>query len=133
MKKSTVVVSLFALVLACALLLPVRSGMAAGNPAGKKLFLDNKCNKCHTIKSEGIEKLPASGGDSGEEAGEAAEKVTPPDLSKLGPECTDVAVLEKFLKKEGTITREGKDVKHKKAFTGSPEDLKTLIQFLQGK
>lgn len=133
MKKSTVVVSLFAFVMACALLLPARSGMAAGNAAGKKVFLDNKCNKCHTMKSEGIDKLPSSGGESGEEGGEAAEKATPPDLSKLGPECGDVAALKKFLKKEGTITRDGKEVKHKKAFTGPDADLEALTLFLQGK
>lgn len=133
-KKTTLTLSAF--FIAGLMLMPV-SGMAAGNAAGKKVFLDSKCNKCHSLDAEKIAKLPSDKAAEGE--GEAEENaVKPPDLSKLSddvtkrPEGVD-AFLSKFLLKEATMTHEGKEVKHKKKFEGSPEDLKAVILFVQGK
>ena len=76
---------------------------------GKKIFIDNKCNMCHTVNSVGIE----------------SKKSDAVDLSSVGKDQS-TEVLMKFLKKEGKINE--KD--HKTTFKGSDEDLKVLVDWL---
>lgn len=78
---------------------------------GKKIFIDNKCNTCHSVKALGIQKTSSS--------------TTPPDLSGVGSKHTEDWIV-KFLNKQETMN----DKKHPKLWTGKPEDLKTLAQWL---
>ena len=87
---------------------------ATGNAAaadGKEIFLGQKCNMCHAVSSAGI--TPTG-------------KIKAPDLTGLAAK-EDPAWLGKFLKKEAD--KKGK--KHIKPFTGSAEDLTTLVDWLQ--
>jgi cytochrome c551/c552 len=78
---------------------------------GKKIFLDQKCNMCHAVSSAGI--TPTG-------------KIKAPDLAGLASK-EDPAFLTKFLKKEAD--KNGK--KHIKAFTGSADELKALVGWLE--
>lgn len=79
---------------------------------GKEIFLGQKCNMCHAVSSAGI--TPTG-------------KIKAPDLTGLAAK-EDPAWLGKFLKKEAA-DKKGK--KHIKPFTGSAEDLTTLVDWLQ--
>jgi cytochrome c553 len=79
------------------------------DPAGKKIFIDNKCNMCHTVKSAGIE----------------SKKSDAIDLSNVGAEMKSEDII-KYLKKEMKLN----DKDHKTAFKGSDEDLKKLVEWL---
>jgi cytochrome c5 len=83
----------------------------ATNPDGdgKKIFVDNKCNMCHTVQSQGIE----------------SKKSDAVDLSNVGKDQT-VEFLNKYLKKEAKLN----DKDHKSSFKGSDEDLKVLVDWL---
>lgn len=85
---------------------------AAQAADGKEIFLANKCNLCHSVSSAGIEATTKSDAMKG------------PDLSASEPH--DPAFLTKYLKQEETV--DGK--KHKKGWSGSDEDLKTLIAWV---
>lgn len=76
---------------------------------GKKVFVDSKCNMCHTVKSAGIE----------------SKKSDATDLSGIGKDKTS-EFLMKYLKKEAKLN----DKDHKSAFKGTDEDLKTLVEWL---
>lgn len=91
------------------------SMMAAADTVGdgKALFVANKCNMCHSIDSQGVEKKLKSGKGK--------------DLSNVGAE-RDAAWLQKWLMKE--IDLDGK--KHEKAFKGTDAELQTIIKFLGG-
>ena len=78
---------------------------------GKQIFLDQKCNMCHSVSSEGI--TPTS-------------KIKAPDLAGLASK-EDPAWIGKFLKK--TADKNGK--KHIKPFTGSDEELAAVVAWLQ--
>jgi cytochrome c551/c552 len=78
---------------------------------GKQIFLDQKCNMCHSVSSAGI--TPTS-------------KIKAPDLAGLASK-EDPAFLTKFLKK--TADKNGK--KHIKPFTGSDAELGALVAWLQ--
>ena len=78
---------------------------------GKQIFLDQKCNMCHTVSSAGI--TPTS-------------KIKAPDLAGLASK-EDATWLGKFLRK--AADKNGK--KHIKPFTGSDEELGALIAWLQ--
>ncbi|MBF0493348.1 MAG: c-type cytochrome [Deltaproteobacteria bacterium] len=115
--------------LALALAFVSTPSFAAGNAAGKKVFLDNKCNKCHAIKSEGIAALPKDAADA-----DAGEKKEPADLSTIKPEflktkATPEDSLKAWLKKEVDVN----GAKHKKVFNGADADLASLVSFLLGK
>ena len=84
---------------------------AGAAPDGKQIFLDQKCNMCHTVSSAGI--TPTS-------------KIKAPDLSGLASK-EEAAWLTKFLKKEAD--KNGK--KHLKNFTGTDEDLAAVVAWLQ--
>ena len=95
-------------------------------PAGQKLFLDNKCTQCHGIDALKISKAKADKEEE-EEASEGGKKVDPPDLSDVGKDKDhDAAWFSKWLMKEEKI--EGR--KHKKKFKGTPEELKTVSEWL---
>jgi cytochrome c5 len=76
---------------------------------GKKVFIDNKCNMCHTVTSAGIE----------------SKKSDATDLSKVGKDRT-VEFLTKYLKKETKLN----DKDHKASYKGTDEDLTKLVQWL---
>jgi mono/diheme cytochrome c family protein len=79
--------------------------------AGQKLFMDKKCNTCHSIDSLKITKKLASS--------------KAPDLSNVGAE-RNAEWIAKWLKKE--VDHNGK--KHSAPFTGTPEETKTLSDWL---
>ena len=99
---------------------------AADVPAGQKVFLDNKCNSCHTLKAAKIEKKKTEPAE-GEEASAATSttKKQPPDLSGAGLK-RDAAWIEGWLLRKELI--DGK--KHKKKFNGTPEDAKIVAAWL---
>lgn len=76
---------------------------------GKKIFVDNKCNMCHTVTSAGIE----------------SKKSDAVDLSTVGKDKT-VEFLSKYLKKEAKLN----DKDHKSSFKGTDEDLTKLVDWL---
>ena len=77
---------------------------------GKAVFLDKKCNKCHTVSSASIEKT---------------SKLKGPDLTTEAIKG-DAKTLKTYLKKQEVIN--GK--KHGTAFTGSDEDLDAVIAWV---
>lgn len=78
---------------------------------GKQLFLDQKCNMCHTVSSASI--TPTS-------------KIKAPDLTGLASK-EDPAFLKKYLKKEAD--KNGK--KHLKPFSGTDAQLDALVAWLR--
>lgn len=80
-------------------------------PAGQKLFMDKKCNTCHSIDSLKITKKLATS--------------KAPDLSNVGAE-QNAEWIQKWLKKE--VELHGK--KHAPAWAGTPEQAKTLAEWL---
>jgi mono/diheme cytochrome c family protein len=91
---------------------PLRAADAgAATLDGKQIFLDQKCNMCHSVSSAGI--TPTS-------------KIKAPDLAGLASK-EDPAFLTKFLKK--AADKNGK--KHIKPFTGSDEELAAVVAWLQ--
>lgn len=84
----------------------------AGNdePEGKKLFIDNKCNMCHTVKSVGIE----------------SKKSDAIDIVKLDEEKNDEFWMNYLMKKEKLNGKE-----HKTAFKGTEEELKKIVDWMK--
>ena len=90
----------------------VSISMAADTAAaGQKLFMDKKCNTCHSIDSAKISKKLASS--------------KAPDLSNVGAE-QNAEWIQKWLTKE--VELHGK--KHTFAWTGTPEETKTIADWL---
>ncbi len=85
---------------------------SAEDAAGKKVFLANKCQTCHSIDSQGIKKTLASS--------------KAPDLSNIGS-VHKADWLVKYINKEEAL----KDKKHMKAWTGTKEDLQTVAKWLE--
>lgn len=83
--------------------------------AGKKAFMDNKCNMCHSVAAEGITKTMKS-----------SSKTGPPDLSGIGAK-QNADFFVKYLKKEADLN--GK--KHSKTWTGKDEDIQTIAKWLE--
>ena len=81
---------------------------------GKSIFLDNKCDKCHTISSQGIDR-----------SGATPPGKLPPDLSGVGLKHNADWIKGWLLKEE-----ELNGKKHLKKWTGSDDDLKTLCNWL---
>jgi mono/diheme cytochrome c family protein len=108
-------------------LLAMGAAFAADVPAGQKVFLDAKCNSCHTLKAAKIEKRKAATTEEGEEtsATSTTTKKQPPDLSGAGIK-RDAAWIEGWLLRKELV--DGK--KHKKKFTGTPEEAKTVSAWL---
>lgn len=132
-----IVITTLGLAVAVALWGSVRAEEAkdAKEPAGKKLFLENKCNSCHSIEAAGVEKAKKAETEAAateKKDAAAAEKTTtvpahkPPDLSSIGLD-QNAEWIGKFLKKE-VAAQDGK--KHMKLWKGTDEDLKTLTAWL---
>jgi mono/diheme cytochrome c family protein len=85
-------------------------------PAGQQVFLDAKCQMCHTVLDRGIGEPPAK---------DAEKKDGPPDLSLTGAGRT-AEQMSLFLKKEGALDEKN----HMMKFAGSDEDLSTLVGWL---
>jgi hypothetical protein len=80
-------------------------------PAGKTIFLDSKCNMCHSIEAAGIQRKLATS--------------KAPDLSNVGSERT-AEWIAKWITRQEEL--DGK--KHQMEFKGKPEDLKTLSEWV---
>ncbi len=83
------------------------------NSDGKTLFKDAKCDKCHSIESQGIERTSTPPGK------------LPPDLSGVGLKHNADWIKSWLLKEE-----ELNGKKHLKKYTGSEADLTTLAKWL---
>ena len=113
-------------ILACAWIASVAVAQdkpAVGAKDGKALFLENKCNTCHTVKAAGIEKRKAAAAEPAE-AKEKSDK-KPPDLSSVGLE-RKADWMGKFLMKLESIKGE----KHSRKFRGTDAELKTVTEWL---
>jgi mono/diheme cytochrome c family protein len=77
---------------------------------GKAVFLDKKCNKCHSVSSASIEKT---------------SKLKGPDLTTEALKG-DAKTLKAYLKKQDAIG--GK--KHGTAFTGTDEELDSVVTWV---
>jgi len=86
--------------------------LAAQDPPGKTAFLENKCNVCHTIESQGIEKT---------------SKMAAPDLSDAGNMVESAEWLKGFFLKENAA-KDGK--KHSKTWSGTDEQMKAIIDWV---
>jgi mono/diheme cytochrome c family protein len=101
-------------VTAAASLLALFLGLATVTQAadGKQIFMDQKCNLCHSIESQGIEKK--------------MKKMETPELSNIGTQIESAEWLKGFL-----LQQEMKDgKKHQKKFSGSDEELDTLVNWI---
>jgi len=76
---------------------------------GKQIFVDTKCNKCHTISSNEI----------------TSKKDDAVDLSNAGS-AGDIQLIKSYLLKEAKIN----DKDHKVKFKGSDAELNTLSNWL---
>lgn len=114
--------------IACALVVGATAApghtAATGAPDGKTLFLENKCNTCHTIKAAGVEKKKAAAADPAE-AKEKSDKKAP-DLSSVGLE-RKADWMGKYLMKLEAI----KGDKHGRKFRGTEAELKTVTAWLE--
>ncbi len=86
----------------------------SSSPDGKEIFLNQKCNLCHSVSTAGIEATIKSAAMRG------------PDLVNVG-DRHDAQWMKDWLHKK--VEMNGK--KHRKLFTGSDEELDTLIDWLQ--
>lgn len=101
------------LALFSALLLLAPATLVADD-AGKQVFVDQGCNKCHGVTSAGIEATIKS------------EKMQGPDLDGVGSRH-DAEFLSKYVKKEAQLN----DKDHKATWKGSDEELAALIGWLE--
>ncbi len=87
---------------------------SSATSSGKSIFLDSKCDKCHTISSQSIER-----------SGATPPGKLPPDLSGVGLKHNADWIKGWLLKEE-----ELNGKKHLKKWSGSDDDLKTLCNWL---
>jgi hypothetical protein len=92
---------------------PAAAAAGDAEAPGRTVFMEAKCNLCHGIESLDIEAKTKS------------EKLRGKDLSTIGADH-DAEWFTKFLKGEIELNGE----KHKKTFTGSDEELMTLVAWL---
>ena len=104
-------------ILAAAFVGAVTIGATSMSPAsdGKAIFLEQKCNQCHSISALSITRTSEP---------KAGEKI-PADLSGVGLKFK-ADFIQKWLTKDAEI--EGK--KHLKKFKGSDDELKTIATWL---
>ena len=104
-----------------------------GRADGKQIFLDQKCNKCHSLKALGIEKVKVADPEDAEGGEGDGKEAKGPDLSDQGLKGHDAGWYSKWLNKEikkKSVYDEAKEVSHKKKFKGTPEELKAVADFL---
>jgi cytochrome c5 len=87
------------------------AGSASISADGQQMFMDQKCNLCHSVSTVGIEAKTKS------------EKMKGPDLVNLGQ---DAGLLTDYLKGDAEINGE----KHKKKVKGSDEEIKALVDWI---
>lgn len=87
------------------------AGPAAGSSLdGKTIFLEAKCNMCHSVSSAGIE----------------GKMKSAPDLTGTG-QRHEAKLLTGYLRGDAEIGGKA----HKKKFTGSDEELAALVSWLE--
>jgi len=86
---------------------------AANAQDGKAAFLENRCNVCHTVESQQIEKT---------------SKMAGTDLSNAGNMVESAEWLKGYLLKENEV----ESGKHRKTWSGSDEQLEAIIGWLMG-
>lgn len=79
---------------------------------GKAIFLDSKCNTCHSVDSQSISKTN--------------DKMKAPDLSNAGAMVESADWLKKFLTREVKLH----DKNHLKKFSGTDEELGALVDWI---
>jgi mono/diheme cytochrome c family protein len=88
---------------------------------GKAIFVENKCNTCHTVQVAGVEKKKAATADADEKKSDRK----PPDLSGTGLERKPEWIAAYLMKTEAI-----KGEKHSRKFRGSEADLKVVSAWL---
>jgi hypothetical protein len=83
------------------------------DPEGQKILIENKCDKCHSVSTVGIEAEKTTG------------KMAGGDLVNLA-DSYEADWIIKYVKKEADL--DGK--KHMKGFKGSDEELQALVDWL---
>jgi len=111
MKRTVVFLGTAILVFAFLVAIAPIAKAADAAPDGAKLFVDKKCNSCHSIDSQKITKKLASS--------------KAPDLSNIGA-TQNAEWLTKWLNKE--VDLDGK--KHPAVWSGKPEEQKALVDWL---
>lgn len=111
-----------------ALAFAASAGAQEAKPDGKTLFLDKKCNTCHTVKALGIEKRSAMAGEKTGTgtATPAAAKTKTTDLSSVGLDLK-ADWMTKFLKREEMTKAKKKHL----LFKGTDEELTTVVTWLE--
>jgi mono/diheme cytochrome c family protein len=120
MKKAIIIGSILLFVLGLALFAEEQQTTQANGSQGKAAFLSNKCNMCHSVESEKIEK--SSGGYQ-----KSTDKNVPPDLSGIGKK-QNAEWFAKYIKKTEALN----GVKHAKAYRGTEEELQAIAKWLEG-
>jgi cytochrome c551/c552 len=100
-----------ALLLACSFVL-IAFALSQNN-SGKAIFVNKKCNLCHSVSTQGIEAKTTS------------EKLKGPDLVNLANKHKP-KWIGRYLKKK--VKMNGKF--HKRSFKGTDEELQTLVDWL---
>ncbi len=85
---------------------------AGEESGGKALFLEKKCNLCHSIASQEIEKK--------------LEKMQGGDLSEAGNSVADAKWLKRYLLQNALKDQE----KHRRRFKGEEPELETLVNWI---
>jgi hypothetical protein len=109
---------------AAALVLVAGGALAQEKPAardGKAIFVENKCNTCHTIQVASVEKRKAATAEDGEKKTDKK----PPDLSAVGLEHKPEWIAAYLMKTESI-----KGEKHNRKFRGPESDLKIVSTWL---
>lgn len=101
------------LALVFTILLLAPAALLAADSAGKDLFVDKGCSKCHAVSSAGIEAKIKS------------EKMQGPDLTDVASRH-DGEFISKYVLKQEKLD----DKSHKGSWDGSDDELKALIDWL---
>lgn len=113
-----------ALLAACVAGAAETKALPGKTPDGKELFTAGKCNTCHSIEAEKIERKKAATAENAAAPATAAKKK--PDLSGIGA-TKGAAWIGKYLVKEERLeTKMHPTVKYR----GTPEELNTLSAWL---
>jgi len=105
----------------------IGSAAYAADAKGKEVFTTYKCQSCHSVKAQGIEKKSASTEAGAAPAAETSSstKKKAPDLSGVGAE-RNAAWMTKWLLKTEKID----GALHKKKWNGTDDELKAVTDWL---
>ena len=101
----------------------VQTAEEAKDLPGKAVFLQYKCNSCHSVEAQKIAVKKSEDAEADAEAEE--DKTEPPDLSGVGLEQNAVWMSKYLTKKEKLH-----DKTHRKKFRGTAPELKDLTTWL---